>query len=1068
MFLILFISLLTQALSANCDGLQELNTSYKDCLLSIISQNFKDDENLHFVSSEGYDDVPFGKLPNPYVVVDINKPILLELKIARNFIILRKNEDSLDNLLGVLNRSVVWSKEHSPKGKYVIITFTEQVSAVLRILWARGIIDVVVMIPSCTTNHSLYMANPFENGNDCGSTASVMIKQSCSVPLKREVEIPIKSLGGLLTLVNSLNGTVSIEDRLTLELNLKIKFSIHIFNVVNEDLDNSMMVYRQDLLWIAPPPITTSPIETITTLFQIEVWLLTGFTFLFTNNLNVLFLTSFYPTKFLTLKMKWLLLSVVIVKTITRVSCFIPEETGVDYKDCLLRVIRQNFHEDETLCIVFSENHERFAFNGLTNPYIVVNIKKPILLKQKFVQNYIVFEENEERIFDLLSILRDSTVWNYAYSPKGKLVIITNARKVSSIFEKLWLHGIIDVIVLIPDHSANYTLYMSNPFEEGNNCGSTSSTIFNQSCSATLVKAVQIPVKNLSGCKITFSKLPKEFPPYERAVKFLLKELARDVNGTVSIADDYEPLHDFKISLFLYFNVDDPGLVNTKVVYQQNWIWITPGPSRVFSIETIVVLFTIEVWILTGFILIFTIIIWWLIVATTRKSEQLGNVFINFVSLTLGGTISLTPKMKVLRCIFFIYSLYAMIIQTAYKTNLIYVFTLPKHTSVITSANEIVDLKLPVCTETFYKYVIDNVLQNPKDRRYRELKKLLFEFDNYRKCFDLMYSNRNTTILMVEVKFSLLKEKHVNLNSFVDNRLTGYIQFVFVMKKGHYFIKNINKIITLFEESGIYQKIFKHSRPTLKENINDQTFLPLNLQNLYSTFLLLITGLILSFIVFIVEYLYHTYLKNYIRTCIKRRRTKTGYRTRRGEKYLPSGSGAKPIKKWVYFDSLMFLELYMTERNTSTNLKKVSNNTTNRSLCNNVSSQSYAKAYMLNGKFFPMKQRKVARTEEYNSQTNPHVDDETYSPSVSDAPSTPEGPTSGSRKKRKSKLNPVDETFLTFFEKKHESTAKREKSSNELFLASLLEDMNKLQQDDLRKFKIIMLSKLGEFLDKYI
>ncbi|KAF5288179.1 hypothetical protein FQA39_LY03947 [Lamprigera yunnana] len=104
-------------------------------------------------------------------------------------------------------------------------------------------------------------------------------------------------------------------------------------------------------------------------------------------------------------------------------------------------------------------------------------------------------------------------------------------------------------------------------------------------------------------------------------------------------------------------------------------------------------------------------------------------------------------------------------------------------------------------------------------------------------------------------------------------------------------------------------------------------------------------------------------------------------------------------------------------------------------------------------------------TEEYNSQTNPHVDDETYSPSVSDAP---EGPTSGSRKKRKSKLNPVDERFLTFFEKKHESTAKREKSSNELFFSQLLEDMNKLQQDDLRKFKIIMLSKLGEFLDKYI
>ncbi|KAF5273789.1 hypothetical protein FQA39_LY00904 [Lamprigera yunnana] len=198
---------------------------------------------------------------------------------------------------------------------------------------------------------------------------------------------------------------------------------------------------------------------------------------------------------------------------------------------------------------------------------------------------------------------------------------------------------------------------------------------------------------------------------------------------------------------------------------------------------------------------------------------------------------------------------------------------------------------------------------------------------------------------------------------------------------------------------------------------------------------------------------------------------RTGYRTRKGEKYLPSGSGAKPIKKWVYFDSLMFLEPYMTERNTSTNLKKVSNYTTNRSLCNNVSSQSYAKAYMLSDDGILVSdeaEESDQNTEEYNSQTNPHVDDETYSPSISDAPSTPEGPTSGSRKKRKSKLNPVDERFLTFFEKKHESTAKREKSSNELFLASLLEDTNKLQQDDLRKFKIIMLSKLDEFLDKYI
>ncbi|KAF5284740.1 hypothetical protein FQA39_LY04465 [Lamprigera yunnana] len=79
----------------------------------------------------------------------------------------------------------------------------------------------------------------------------------------------------------------------------------------------------------------------------------------------------------------------------------------------------------------------------------------------------------------------------------------------------------------------------------------------------------------------------------------------------------------------------------------------------------------------------------------------------------------------------------------------------------------------------------------------------------------------------------------------------------------------------------------------------------------------------------------------------------------------------------------MFLEPYMTERNISTNMEKVSNNTTNRSLCNNVSSQSYAKAYMLNDDGILVSdetEESDQNTEEYNSQTNPHVDDETYSP----------------------------------------------------------------------------------------
>ncbi|KAF5283218.1 hypothetical protein FQR65_LT14047 [Abscondita terminalis] len=187
---------------------------------------------------------------------------------------------------------------------------------------------------------------------------------------------------------------------------------------------------------------------------------------------------------------------------------------------------------------------------------------------------------------------------------------------------------------------------------------------------------------------------------------------------------------------------------------------------------------------------------------------------------------------------------------------------------------------------------------------------------------------------------------------------------------------------------------------------------------------------------------------------------RTGYRSRRGEKYLPSGSGTKPIKKWVYFDSLMFLEPYMAERNTSSNIKRQAI-TIPQTPSENISSESYGKTYMLNDDGTLISDGDEEENEEcpvdYDTQKS-DKDLEAYSPATSDTPST--------SKRNKRKLNPVDEKFISFFETKQNSM-KREKSSNELFLASLLEDMNKLNPSDLRKFKILMLTKLSEVLENY-
>ncbi|KAK4882305.1 hypothetical protein RN001_005624 [Aquatica leii] len=159
----------------------------------------------------------------------------------------------------------------------------------------------------------------------------------------------------------------------------------------------------------------------------------------------------------------------------------------------------------------------------------------------------------------------------------------------------------------------------------------------------------------------------------------------------------------------------------------------------------------------------------------------------------------------------------------------------------------------------------------------------------------------------------------------------------------------------------------------------------------------------------------------------------------------------------------------MAERNTWINAKKQSMNIpkTHTNSITNISSRSERKTYLLNEDGSLVSEEGAEEHEQHTNEYDPqiHMDDTTYSPSASDAPSTPEGPTNSTLKKSKRKLNPADKRFLSFFEKR-ETSSKRNKSSNELFLASLLEDTNKLNASDLSKFKITILSKLSELLEK--
>ncbi|KAF5300345.1 hypothetical protein FQA39_LY11202 [Lamprigera yunnana] len=538
------------------------------------------------------------------------------------------------------------------------------------------------------------------------------------------------------------------------------------------------------------------------------------------------------------------------------------QQPHINYENCLLGIIIQNFEEEETLYFITSESYDITPLEKVINPYVVVDMNKPIQLERRIARHFIISTKNEDSLGKLLPELKNSAVWSKSYSAKGKFVIVTFTNQLSTIFCVLWSHKIIDAVVLVPSFTNDHTLYTANPFVKENNCGNTPTVITKQSCSAPVIKSVEIPLKSLGGCKFYYLKPPKDKNPLTSTIMFLLTELAKSLNGSLAFDEKLLLQVDYPIAFMTFFNYPFSDFDNSKLIYQQDWLWIAPPPIRIFPIESISTLFQIEVWLLTGFMFIFTIIVWWIAVSlkTSPNFSQFCHVSINVVSLTLSGTVNTMPKMKILRYVCFIYSIYFLIIQTAFNTNLLYGLTSPGYKDIVTKAEQLLDLELPLCADKNIDYKEKMISYSSDTSTFHKIKELITKCDCHPHCFDLIYDYRNMSMTMLKYHYYLLKQSDKrHFQTFIDSSVNGNLQYVFIVEKGHFFVKNINAIITMLQESGIYQHQIKNFHPTLKEDEIDGSPVPLSIEHMSFTFILLTIGLSLSFLVFIIECLYDKY-----------------------------------------------------------------------------------------------------------------------------------------------------------------------------------------------------------------
>ncbi|KAF5273863.1 hypothetical protein FQA39_LY00978 [Lamprigera yunnana] len=529
----------------------------------------------------------------------------------------------------------------------------------------------------------------------------------------------------------------------------------------------------------------------------------------------------------------------------------------MDFNSCLLHLIQQIFKEHETLCFLTSENY-KLPLRELTNPYVVVDIRKPILLESQNIRNFIILTKSTDTLMEELYILPRTALWSNPNPRKGTYLIITSTRSINAIFPILWLSGIINVVILVPSDDKRHMVYTSNPFS----CGKTSMRkISEQICSEKLNMLVKRPMRDFGGCPINFNIHTIKWNMEKKAIHFIMSIIEIYLNCTIHY--DNNNVYNIQVGL----NGNNYHLEITKVFFRTDWTWVTAAPVRIFNFETIISLFQKEVWILTGLIFLITVMAWWLIGGLPTASDrfsQFCHIFIEVTSLTVHGTVNLIPNMRTLRCIFFIYSFYAIIIQTAFNTNLIHVLTLPHYSHEITSMKELIQMNMPLYINLLMYYtILPN--EGKSTVEYVKLKKQLLIAHNYSHSFDFIYNFRNTAIVMPTVDYIEMNEKR-EFNTFVDNSILGDVQLVFQLHKiQYYFIDGINEVITILTESGIYKKEVEGLNFMKAKNKNTEEFVPLNLEHLYFVFALFIVGMLFAVFVFMLECCYSMYCKKKLR-----------------------------------------------------------------------------------------------------------------------------------------------------------------------------------------------------------
>ncbi|KAF5272655.1 hypothetical protein FQA39_LY07682 [Lamprigera yunnana] len=837
---------------------EEENKAIQGCVSNIVLREFTENLPIHHVH-DGSEPVIMPYVGNnPYVIIDVSKPIKKAEHYASYYIFQTANRSSFKDMYNKMRNYSIWNHFDLREKKCLIIASNSE-----EIVHELDTSATYIAVYNYT--NEIYTCDRYHKGNHCGKQCNVLTKHQCNTNKNY-----FETTGSLQNCaVDFYLGPYSNHPILNMVLTLILEeltnylgFSLNIFQpnstnrkptgdftviVVSTILTGYVInpVYTYELGWVTfVNKIPSTKILQYT--FEGSVWILIGLTLLLTllicclitkltgNGWNVE--TSFTNILALTLvgclsnlprlrSLKCLILFylmfVVIIQTAFKTN--LARLLTVDQNDKSIDNLKDLADSNVPLCV------DKLYLNLFTE-----SMKKE-LVYIKIIKRLISIEHGT----DILNYRNCTTYTMVANQEKKCLIIASNSEEI--------VHELDTSATYIAVYNYTNEIYTCDRYHKGNHCGKQCNVLTKHQCNTN--KNYFETTGSLQNCAVDFYLGPySNHPILNMVLTLILEELTNYLGFSLNIfqpnSTNRKPTGDFTV--IVVSTILTGYVINPVYTYELGWVTFV---NKIPSTKILQYTFEGSVWILIGLTLLLTLLICCLITKLTGNGWNVETSFTNILALTLVGCLSNLPRLRSLKCLILFYLMFVVIIQTAFKTNLARLLTVDQNDKSIDNLKDLADSNVPLCVDKLYLNLFTESMK--KELVYIKIIKRLISIEhgtdilNYRNCTYLMY---------LEHILALKDTTDFRFNYFMNDGSIN-VKFSPYFLRGNHLIKTLNRVIQRFDENGITKHIISKAKKTNFKRIKEEESEAkvLTMEHVYGIFVIWAVGSALSVMVFLVE-----------------------------------------------------------------------------------------------------------------------------------------------------------------------------------------------------------------------